>query len=111
MVAFTVNIYHDGMFIENPLQYIHGSFRVVKDVNIEGKTDSDESSDEPFDKLEDVKDLDDFQNKGEDMVDTPKLITDDPWLNKLVGKGNFIGHMDDLTPNLNGRFNVEVDDP
>nr|GFC89809.1 hypothetical protein [Tanacetum cinerariifolium] len=74
-----------------------------------GKTDSDESSDEPFDKLEDVKDLDDFQNKGEDMVDTPKLITDDPWLNKLVGKGNFIGHMDDLTPNLNGRFNVEND--
>nr|GEX65575.1 hypothetical protein [Tanacetum cinerariifolium] len=189
--AFTINLYHDGTFIENPLQYVYGSFRVVKDVNIKGmtfddffliirrlvldkpvtmyyvapdiqlelglkelktdtdmthfvntckenehtvdlycehhgydvmemvksylqhqeKTDSDESSDETFDKLEYVKDLVDFQNEGEDLVDIPKLTIDDPWLNKLVGKGNFIGHMDDLIPNLNGRFNIEVDDP
>nr|GEX32873.1 splicing factor [Tanacetum cinerariifolium] len=40
MVAFT-NLYHDGTFVENPLQYVYGSFRVVKDVNIEGMTFDD----------------------------------------------------------------------
>nr|GEX55092.1 hypothetical protein CTI12_AA159120 [Tanacetum cinerariifolium] len=35
---------------------------------------------------------------------------DDPWLNKLVGKGRFVGEMEDPIPGLKGRFFVEQND-
>ncbi|GKE62735.1 hypothetical protein Tco_1513102, partial [Tanacetum coccineum] len=39
------------------------------------------------------------------------MTTDDPWLNKLVGNGTFIGQTDTPNPNLQGRFLLEVEDP
>nr|GEW22907.1 zinc finger, PMZ-type [Tanacetum cinerariifolium] len=36
---------------------------------------------------------------------------DDPLLNKLVGKGRFVGKMEDPIPGLKGRFFVEQNDP
>ncbi|GJW97683.1 hypothetical protein Tco_0179491 [Tanacetum coccineum] len=59
----------------------------------------------------DVKEVADFQTKDDSNVEILKFSTDDPWLNKLVGKGKFIGHMDDPIPNLNGKFMIEIDDP
>ncbi|GJY80181.1 hypothetical protein Tco_0492932 [Tanacetum coccineum] len=70
-----------------------------------------EHSDDEIDKLADVKDIMDFQTEGEEHVNIKKLTTDDPWLNKLVGLGNFIGHCDDPTPDLTCRFMEEVDNP
>lgn len=191
MVKFTINLYHNGFFVGNPLQYVEGDLRVVNNVNLEGviyselchilrklvviapvsyfyiktgvqlniglkplKTDEDlealvqaasenelkmdiycehsgynvlemlkndnlvnQEDDQDFsdnenqDTLDDVKDLVDFQTEDESNVVIPKISTDDPWLNKLVGLGKFIGHMDDPIPPLNGRFMVEIDDP
>ncbi|GJW19071.1 hypothetical protein Tco_0026507 [Tanacetum coccineum] len=77
----------------------------------------DEVDDPPFsdtesqDSLGDVKEVADFQTEDDSNVEIPKISSDDPWLNKLVGKGKFIGHMDDPIPNLNGRFMIEIDDP
>nr|GEX29833.1 F-box domain, leucine-rich repeat domain, L domain-like protein [Tanacetum cinerariifolium] len=70
MVTFMVDLYHDGLFASNPLRYLAGEHRVIKDINFE----------------------------------------DDPWLNKLVGKGRFVGEMDDPIPGLKGRFFVEQND-
>nr|GEU54791.1 zinc finger, PMZ-type [Tanacetum cinerariifolium] len=53
----------------------------------------------------------DFEVEGKENVAIPKNTTDDPWLNKLVGKGNFIGHIDDPTANLGGRFIHKENDP
>ncbi|GJT38446.1 hypothetical protein Tco_0938311 [Tanacetum coccineum] len=77
----------------------------------------DEVDDPPFsdtesqDSLGDVKEVADFQTEDDSNVEIPKISSDDPWLNKLVGKGKFIGHMDDPIPNFNGRFMIEIDDP
>ncbi|GKA01418.1 hypothetical protein Tco_0674083 [Tanacetum coccineum] len=43
-----------------------------------------------------------FQTEDDSNVEMQKISTDDLWLNKLVGKGKFIGHMDDPIPNQNG---------
>ncbi|PWA58269.1 hypothetical protein CTI12_AA401760 [Artemisia annua] len=191
MVNFTINLYHHGFFVGNPLHYMDGDLRVVHNVNFEGviysefchnlrklvvmapvsyyyvksgvpmnlglkplKTDEDleafkkaaqennskidiycehsgynvlemlkndnlvnEEDEQDFsdnenqDTLDDVKDLVDFQTEDDSDVVIPKITTNDPWLNKLVGLGKFIGHMDDPIPPLNGRFMVEIDDP
>ncbi|GJU23261.1 hypothetical protein Tco_1156603 [Tanacetum coccineum] len=191
MVNFAINLHHDGCFVTNPLHYLEGDHRVVKDIDFEGviysefchiirklviiapvsyfyvktgvqlniglkqlKTDEDlkefvkagsendfkmdiytehngynvmemirndnlidEVDDPPFsdtesqDSLGDVKEVADFQTEDDSNVEIPKISSDDPWLNKLVGKGKFIGHMDDPIPNLNGRFMIEIDDP
>nr|GEY53705.1 hypothetical protein [Tanacetum cinerariifolium] len=190
MVNVTINLHHDGCFMSNPLHYLVGNHRVVKDIDFEGviylefchiirklvivapvsyfyvktrvplniglkqlKTDQDlkefvkacyendfkmdiytehngynvmemlrndnlfdEVDDPQFsdtenqDSLGDVKEVADFQTKDDSNVEIPKVSTHDPWLNKLVGKGKFIGHMDDLILNLNGRFMIEIDD-
>nr|GEX45998.1 hypothetical protein [Tanacetum cinerariifolium] len=48
---------------------------------------------------------------GKENVVIPKLSTDDPWLNRLVGNGKFVGEMENPIPNLHGRFMVEENDP
>ncbi|GJV57566.1 hypothetical protein Tco_1458571 [Tanacetum coccineum] len=191
MVTFVVDLYHDGLFASNPLRYLVGEHRVIKDINFEGmtydnfflvmrrlvldkplsffyvlpgvpmniglrpicndeqlndfvqalfendchldlytehqgydvleminddrhcedKSDSDFEDVEKGDNLDDVNDIVDFQTEGEENVDIPKLSIDDPWLNKLVGKGRFVGEMEDPIPGLKGRFVVEQNDP
>ncbi|GKD20124.1 hypothetical protein Tco_1221827, partial [Tanacetum coccineum] len=95
MVTFHVDLYHDGYFVSNLLQYMYGEHRLISDLKFE----------------EDLKDVVDFQTEGEDNVVIPKLSTNDPWLNKLVGKGKFVGDMENPTPDLHGRFMVEENDP
>nr|GEV57459.1 hypothetical protein [Tanacetum cinerariifolium] len=53
----------------------------------------------------------DFHTEGEQGVHFKRLSTDDPFLTKLVGNGNFIGARSDPMPNLIGNYNVEEDDP
>nr|GFD32741.1 hypothetical protein [Tanacetum cinerariifolium] len=52
------------------------------------------------DNLDDVKDIVDFQTEGDENVNILKLSIDGPWLNKLVGKGRFVGEMEDPVPRL-----------
>ncbi|PWA39335.1 hypothetical protein CTI12_AA572830 [Artemisia annua] len=191
MVNFTINLYHDGVFVSNPLQYLEGDHRIVEDIDFQGlifseffplmrrlilvspqsfyyikpgvplniglkelkkdehlaefviaaiendckmdlycehngynvmemvkdgnlvspDSDSDFSDSDKHENLDDVKDFVDFQTEGEENVEIPRISNDDPWLNKLVGDGKFIGFIDDPIPNLNGRFMLEVDDP
>nr|GEV40041.1 ribosomal protein L7A/L8 [Tanacetum cinerariifolium] len=35
MVTFMVDLYHDGVFASNPLRYLAGEHRVIKDINFE----------------------------------------------------------------------------
>ncbi|GJY56928.1 hypothetical protein Tco_0456043 [Tanacetum coccineum] len=51
-------------------------------------------------------DIVDFQTDGEENVDITKLSTDDPWLDKLVGKGKFVGEIEDLVLGLSGRKKI-----
>ncbi|GJZ94442.1 hypothetical protein Tco_0666645 [Tanacetum coccineum] len=93
----------------------HQGYDVLQKINddrhCEDKSDSDFEDVEKGDNLDDVKDIIDFQTEGEENVDIPKLSIDDPWLNKLVGKGRFVGEMEDPIPGLKGRFFVEQNDP
>nr|GEY27564.1 hypothetical protein [Tanacetum cinerariifolium] len=149
MVTFMVDLYHDGLFASNPLRYLVGEHRVIKDINFKGlrpicndeqlndfvqalfdndchldmyiehqgydvleminddrhcedKSDCDFKDVEKGDNLDDVKDIVEFQTKGEENVDIPKLSIDDPWLNKLVGKGRFVGEIEDPIHGLKG---------
>ncbi|GJR57898.1 hypothetical protein Tco_1500060 [Tanacetum coccineum] len=52
----------------------------------------------------------DFHTEGEQNVVLEKLTIDDPFLTKLVGKGNFIGKRDDPIPPLRGTYILEKDD-
>nr|GEU90892.1 hypothetical protein [Tanacetum cinerariifolium] len=36
IMPFTVNLYLDGVFVERPLQYTNGDFKVIDDVNFDG---------------------------------------------------------------------------
>nr|GEW80241.1 hypothetical protein [Tanacetum cinerariifolium] len=100
---------HQDMYIE------HQRYDVLETINddrhYEDKSDSDFEDVEKGDKLDDVYDIVDFQTKGKENADIPKLLIDDPWLNKLVGKGRFVGEMKDPIPGLKGRFFVEQNDP
>nr|GEY52276.1 hypothetical protein [Tanacetum cinerariifolium] len=93
----------------------HQGYDVLEMINddrhCEDKSDSDFEDVTKGDNLDDVKDIVDFQTKGEDNVNIPRLSIDDPWLNKLVGKGRFVGEMEDPIPGLKGRFFVEQNDP
>ncbi|GJQ90775.1 hypothetical protein Tco_0001914 [Tanacetum coccineum] len=53
----------------------------------------------------------DFHVEGEQDVVFEKLTIDDPFLTKLVGKGNFIGSRDDPIPQLSGKYILEENDP
>ncbi|GJU85922.1 calcium/proton exchanger [Tanacetum coccineum] len=35
MAIFTLNLYHDGVFVPNPLKYMEGGFKVVNDIQFE----------------------------------------------------------------------------
>ncbi|GKE03140.1 hypothetical protein Tco_1391123, partial [Tanacetum coccineum] len=37
MAVFTLNLYHDGVFVPNPLNYVGGGFKVVNDIQFEDK--------------------------------------------------------------------------
>nr|GEZ55592.1 hypothetical protein [Tanacetum cinerariifolium] len=52
-----------------------------------------------------------FEHEDGGNVNIPRLTTDDPWLNKLVGNCTFIGHTENPNPNLQGRFLLDVEDP
>ncbi|GJT80285.1 protodermal factor 1-like protein [Tanacetum coccineum] len=39
--VFTVNFYHDGIFIYNPLRYVEGDAKQITDVNFDGMTVND----------------------------------------------------------------------
>ncbi|GKG42159.1 hypothetical protein Tco_0476457, partial [Tanacetum coccineum] len=52
----------------------------------------------------------DVQVESDDNVVIKSLSTNDPFLNKLVGNGNFIGTLDDPNPPLEGTY-VEETDP
>nr|GEZ64260.1 splicing factor [Tanacetum cinerariifolium] len=41
MVTFTVDLYHDGYFISNPLQYVYGEHRLINDLDIESTSYDD----------------------------------------------------------------------
>nr|GEU63768.1 hypothetical protein [Tanacetum cinerariifolium] len=160
-MPFTVNLYHNGVFVERPFNYQNDDFKVIDDVDFEGmlyvqmfdiirrvvlisptslffklvdkpliglkplKTDEDveqavktpfkcnidDDAPSTYENLEDLKDIIDFEVEGKENVAIPKNTTDDPWLNKLVVKGNFIGHIDDPTANLGGRFIHKENDP
>nr|GFA15841.1 ribosomal protein L7A/L8 [Tanacetum cinerariifolium] len=93
----------------------HQGYDVLEMINddrhCEDKSDSDFEDVKKGDNLDDVKDIVDFQTEGEENVDIPKLSIDDLWLNKLAGKGRFVGEMKDPIPGLKGRFFVEQNDP
>lgn len=73
--------------------------------------EGDYESDEPDDDDDvDVANID-FHTKGEENVVFKRLTVNDPFLNKLVGKGNFIGTRDDPIPHLSGKYFVEEVDP
>ncbi|GJW65916.1 splicing factor [Tanacetum coccineum] len=84
------------------LQYSHNdnlaSDNEQSDVDLDYEGESD---------LENV----DFHTEGEQGVELEKLSIDDPFLNKLVGNGNFIGTRSDPIPPLVGNYHVEADDP
>nr|GEW92555.1 hypothetical protein [Tanacetum cinerariifolium] len=42
MVAFIVNLYHDGVFVPCPLKYMYGCFRIVNDINFVELDDPEE---------------------------------------------------------------------
>nr|GFA13605.1 hypothetical protein [Tanacetum cinerariifolium] len=80
-------------------------------VKIAFKCNADDVTYTSYENLDDLKDIVDFKVEGEENVVITRNTTDDPWLNKLVGNGSFIGQTDDATSNLGGRFNHEENDP
>ncbi|GKA51754.1 hypothetical protein Tco_0744950 [Tanacetum coccineum] len=133
---FTVNLYHVGVFIVKPFKYTHGDFKVIDDVDFDGllyvqmydimemiqdqlalkdqlvkTTFKCNADDVGYENLDDLKDIVDFEVEGEENVVITRNTTDDPWLNKLIGIGTFIGQTDDATSNLGGRFNHEENNP
>ncbi|GJS89380.1 zinc finger, CCHC-type containing protein [Tanacetum coccineum] len=114
---FVKALYENGSIID--LYYEHNGYDVMEMIQNE-KTPKEQAvktlfkcnvDDDAPSNLEDLKDIVDFEVKGEENVVIFKNTTDDPWLNKLLGKGNFIGHTDDPITNLGGRFIHEENDP
>ncbi|GJY88467.1 reverse transcriptase domain-containing protein [Tanacetum coccineum] len=118
VIAFVKDGYDHGKEIE--LYTKHSSYDVLELINDElnkdakvhkssSKSDSSDD-DEQVDPLDNLNELVDFQTEGDENLDIPKITTDDPWLNKLVGQGNFIVYTKNPKP-LDGRFILEEDDP
>ncbi|GJZ71863.1 zinc finger, PMZ-type containing protein [Tanacetum coccineum] len=126
-----IYLYHDGVFVKRPLEYTNGDFKLVDeplaglkplktDEDVENtkkqavktpfKADANDDAPSTYENLEDLKDIVDFEVEGEENVVIPENTTDDPWHNKLVRKGNFIGHIEDPITNLGGRFIHEEND-
>ena len=66
------------------------------------EVDEEVSEDDEIDNVQ-------FHTEGEQNVVFEKLTIDDPFLTKLVGKGNFIGKRADPIPPLSGTYAVEED--
>ncbi|GJZ29452.1 hypothetical protein Tco_0574099 [Tanacetum coccineum] len=81
------------------------------DKDVAFKCNADDLQHTSHENLDDLKDIVDFQDEGEENLGITKNTTDDPWLNKLVGNGTFIGETDDATSNLGGRFYHEENNP
>ncbi|GKA00400.1 hypothetical protein Tco_0672950 [Tanacetum coccineum] len=71
-------------------------------------SDSDGETNVPLDDVARV--VEQFEHENEGNVNIPRMTTDDPWLNKPVRNCTFIGQTDNLNPNLQGRFLLEVED-
>ncbi|GJT33267.1 ribonuclease H-like domain-containing protein [Tanacetum coccineum] len=87
MNPFTVNLYHDGVFVEKPFEYTHGDFKMIQD-QIAPK---DQSVKPPF-----KCNAADYAHSTHENLEDLKDI--------LVGKGTFIGQTDSPIANLCGRF-------
>nr|GEX81264.1 hypothetical protein [Tanacetum cinerariifolium] len=192
-LPFTVNLYHDGLFQVNPLEYVNFNSRVIDDVSFDGMSfkdffatikrlvlvspthmyykipsdpvtalkllkndedlgqfvkacyknnlkidlftehngydiiemihkdlhpkkpignvysDSDGETNVPLDDVDHV--VEQFEHENNGNVNIPRMTTDDPWLNKLVNNGTFIGHTENPNPTLPGRYLLKVEDP
>ncbi|GKA66286.1 uncharacterized protein Tco_0766094 [Tanacetum coccineum] len=93
---------------DQPLDQLAPKDQLVK---IAFKYNANDVAHTSYENLDDLKDIVDFEVEGEENVFITRNITDDPWLNKLVGNGTLIGQTDDATSNLGGRFNHEENDP
>ncbi|GJT56835.1 hypothetical protein Tco_0991889 [Tanacetum coccineum] len=71
-------------------------------------SDSDVETNHPLDDVAHVVKQIEYEDDGN--VNIPRMTTDDPCLNKLVGNGTFIGQTENPNPNLQGRFLLEVED-
>ncbi|GKA02063.1 hypothetical protein Tco_0674728 [Tanacetum coccineum] len=87
---------HNGYDI---MKMIHEDLHPKKPV---GHVDSalDGETNVPLDDVAHVVEHSEHKNEGN--VNIPRIATDDPWLNKLVGNGTFIGQTDNPNPNLPG---------
>ncbi|GJV99737.1 kinase-like domain, phloem protein 2-like protein [Tanacetum coccineum] len=85
---------HNGYDI---MKMIHEDLHPKKPV---GHVDSalDGETNVPLDDVAHVVEHSEHKNEGN--VNIPRIATDDPWLNKLVGNGTFIGQTDNPNPNL-----------
>ncbi|GJW23276.1 calcium/proton exchanger [Tanacetum coccineum] len=71
--------------VTNPLHYLEGDHRVVEDIDFEGVIYSEFCH--IIRKLVIIApEVADFQTEDDSSVEIPKISSDDPWLNKLVGR-------------------------
>ncbi|GKB93410.1 hypothetical protein Tco_0979547 [Tanacetum coccineum] len=82
LLPFTVNLYHDGLFQVNPLEYVHFNRRVIDDVSFDN-SDSDGETNVPLDDVAHV--VEQFEHENEGNVNIPRITTDHPWLNYTIG--------------------------
>ncbi|GJT07890.1 retrovirus-related pol polyprotein from transposon TNT 1-94 [Tanacetum coccineum] len=71
-------------------------------------SDLDVETNQPLDDVAHVVDQFKHENKGN--VNIHKMTIYDPWLNKLVENGTFIGQTNNPNPNSQDRFLLEVED-
>nr|GEY21697.1 hypothetical protein [Tanacetum cinerariifolium] len=86
---------HDDLHPKKHVSYMH--------LNSDGETSV---------RLDDVAHVvEQFKHENESNVNIHRMTINDPWLNKLVRNGSFIGQTDNPNPNLQGRFLLKVKDP
>ena len=95
-----MDLYHDFLD-DDVLHYIHNDN--LHDYSADVREVDEELCED--DEIDDVE----FHTEGEQNVVFEKLTLDDPFLTKLVGKGNFIGKRADPIPPLSGTYAVEED--
>ncbi|GJY91146.1 hypothetical protein Tco_0506342 [Tanacetum coccineum] len=82
LLPFTVNLYHDGLFQVNPLEYVHFNSRVIDDVSFDN-SDSDGETNVSLDDVAHV--VEQFEHENEGNVNIARINTDHPWLNYTMG--------------------------
>ncbi|GJX04700.1 hypothetical protein Tco_0190616 [Tanacetum coccineum] len=123
LLSFTVNLYHDGVFKVNPLENVnfdskHNGYDIMEMIYEELHPKKPVSHVNSYSEVKTNHLLDDvahvieqLKHEDESNVNIPRITIDDPWLNKLVENGTFIGQTENPNPNLLGRFLLEVEDP